>query len=407
MECLQDRLPAVSAAQALEDLNDDPSQCVSTGLCKLDRALSATPESLRRLRTGDDNVHPAAPSGVHRGQVTEIWGPPGVGKTAMGIQIASSALSDGRGVVWVDVAEAVHSRERSGNKNSGRGISDERLGQNNGDDWPFVHYTCASLAHFIALLCRPVTKSLPANTAVVVVDSLSALLNETFPKAPDGRKGFKSGKGSGLSPRRLQTLQYVIGALQKLAATRNCAVVLLSQCATKLQSHNRGAALVPSIGASVWDQGIPTRLVLFRDWMWKDGAPTNTCFVGIQRLAGKNLPNPVRRVAAFRIESSGLTEIDYDEADQKRILRLGDAKPQMKRKLGVTRLEVPDSDEDYGWDSDDDAHLPPEPPQWQGSEDLIIGTQRSLDGEDTEDDADEEADQSPDRLGATAEDTRQ
>jgi len=79
----------------------------------------------------------------------------------------------------------------------------------------------------------------------------------------------------------------------------------------------------------------------------------------------------------------------------------------MKRKLGVTRLEVPDSDEDYGWDSDDDAHLPPEPPQWQGSEDLIIGTQRSLDGEDTEDDADEEADQSPDRLGATAEDTRQ
>lgn len=110
----------------------------------------------------------------------------------------------------------MHSRERSGNKNSGRGISDERLGQNNGDDWPFVHYTCASLAHFIALLCRPVTKSLPANTAVVVVDSLSALLNETFPKAPDGRKGFKSGKGMRLIP---CSLSYLLCPLHQLQSS--------------------------------------------------------------------------------------------------------------------------------------------------------------------------------------------
>lgn len=59
---------------------------------------------------------------------------------------------------------------------------------------PFVHYTCTSLAHFIALLCRPVAQSIPSTTAVVVVDSLSALLNEAFPKAPDGRN-LKSSKG--------------------------------------------------------------------------------------------------------------------------------------------------------------------------------------------------------------------
>lgn len=57
----------------------------------------------------------------------------------------------------------------------------------------------------------------------------------------------------------------------------------------------------------------------------------------------------------------------------------------MKRKLGDAGLEIPDSDDDYGWDPDDEAHLPPEPPQWQGSEDLIVGTQRS-DDEGTEGD---------------------
>lgn len=46
-----------------------------------------------------------------------------------------------------------------------------------------------------------------------------------------------------------------------------------------------------------------------------------------------------------------------------------------KRKLGQTELEVPDSEdeEDYGWDEGDDAALPPPPPQWQGSEDIILG----------------------------------
>lgn len=55
-----------------------------------------------------------------------------------------------------------------------------------------------------------------------------------------------------------------------------------------------------------------------------------------------------------------------------------------KRKLGQTDLEVPDSDqddEDYGWADDDDDALPPPPSQWQGSEDLILGKDADLSGE--------------------------
>jgi hypothetical protein len=48
----------------------------------------------------------------------------------------------------------------------------------------FVHYSCPSLAHFIALLCRPTRSCLPPGTDLIVIDSLSALLNHAFPRLP-------------------------------------------------------------------------------------------------------------------------------------------------------------------------------------------------------------------------------
>lgn len=64
---------------------------------------------------------------------------------------------------------------------------------------------------------------------------------------------------------------------------------------------------------------------------------------------------------------------------------------QQKRKLGQTNFEVPDSedDEDYGWAEEDDADLPPPPPQWQGSEDILLGQEVGRSEEDTEGEDDE------------------
>jgi hypothetical protein len=61
----------------------------------------------------------------------------------------------------------------------------------------------------------------------------------------------------------------------------------------------------------------------------------------------------------------------------------------LKRKLQDTDFEVSDSaDEDYGWADDENAELPPNPSQWQGSEDLIIGIHRQ-----TGEESDEEREQ--------------
>jgi hypothetical protein len=82
----------------------------------------------------------------------------------------------------------------------------------------------------------------------------------------------------------------------------------------------------------------------------------------------------------------------HDASRQPVVVAVGT--PARKRKLGHTDLdEIPDSDgadEDFGWGEDDDDALPALPPQWQGSEDLIIGTQRDSDGSEHEQEEDDD-----------------
>ncbi|KAL5316509.1 hypothetical protein ACEPPN_015557 [Leptodophora sp. 'Broadleaf-Isolate-01'] len=87
------RMPTVSAAQALQDLKTSPTRCISTGLSLLDFMLQ------NREPTFSDAK--SLYGGVSRGKVTEIYGPPSVGKTALGMQLAASALHAGENVVWV------------------------------------------------------------------------------------------------------------------------------------------------------------------------------------------------------------------------------------------------------------------------------------------------------------------
>jgi RecA/RadA recombinase len=68
-----DRLPTVSASQALETLHARGSRTVGTGLSQLDKHLA--PHGLPGRTVA---------GGYTRGKVTEIFGPPGVGKTAFG-----------------------------------------------------------------------------------------------------------------------------------------------------------------------------------------------------------------------------------------------------------------------------------------------------------------------------------
>lgn len=75
-EDTEDRLPTVSASSILDELKDDSSTYVSTGLPDLDKKLQSA--------TSSESQDLDVTGGIKRGQVTELWGPPGSGKTAIG-----------------------------------------------------------------------------------------------------------------------------------------------------------------------------------------------------------------------------------------------------------------------------------------------------------------------------------
>ncbi|KAI2602825.1 P-loop containing nucleoside triphosphate hydrolase protein [Hypoxylon sp. NC1633] len=347
------RLPTVSAAQALEDLGTDPRRFVSTSLGAFDQALNDV--------VGESSQTQSRPGGLQKGQVVEIWGPPGSGKTAFGIQLAINTLRQGGKVVWVDGFHPISS-SRLRNVIASAAVPSTYQSNN------LLHFQAPTLAHLIALLCKPTANAIPNSTSLIVIDTLSSLVNYAFPKNFEARQNQR---GPGPSARRLQVLQSLISTLQKLAATRDLCVVVLSQCATRMQFEH-GATLIPAINAGTWEQGIATRLVLFRDWIVKPDSEHDVHFVGIQKLNGKVAPGGIGQVFAFNVQAVSQFSIPSKHGHQSSLpLSPGS---HLKRKLSQTDFEIADSEgEDYGWEDDDELEMPSMPPQWQGSEDILLG----------------------------------
>jgi hypothetical protein len=63
----------------------------------------------------------------------------------------------------------------------------------------------------------------------------------------------------------------------------------------------RGATLTPAINAPVWEQGVATRLVLFRDWLMVDNELRDVRLVGVQKCNGQVSPDGMGLVVPFRI----------------------------------------------------------------------------------------------------------
>ncbi|ATZ58055.1 hypothetical protein BCIN_15g05250 [Botrytis cinerea B05.10] len=352
-------MPTVSAAQALQDLESSPTRCISTGLSLLDLALQN--KDPLQVSTSVDHNH----GGIPRGKVTEIYGPPGVGKTTLGMHLAARVLHQNENVVWVDF----HSRMIWSTY-----IATIRITSNISN---FNHFTTPTLSHLLALLTYTTQNFPPENTSLIIIDSFSTLIDSAFPRNAVSTSTPKKPGVPNPSSRKFPLLQYLINALQKLATTRNIAIIILTQCVTKMRP-GLGAALIPSISATSWEQGLGCRVALFRDWGWDDDEGNKVDgvrFAQVIKANGTTLSEGKGIFSAFVIRKAGVSPITPNRGSPL-LPRLAPAiaLPTQKRKR--SEFEIPDSedDEDYGW-AEEDEELPPMPPQWQGSEDVLAPPQ--------------------------------
>lgn len=302
-----------------------------------------------------------------------MYGPPGVGKTLLAMQIAASALQAGGSVVWVDssyvitgsrlkdILSGVHTFE--GETTSDPSSVDEYLEK-------LHHFATPSLPHLLALLTHQSTSFPPPDTSLIVVDSISTLFALAFPKTADIASDQqipvkKSDAAHWASGRRWAVMGDLISKISRLAATKNIAILLTSQTTTRIRSET-GAVLHPAISGTAWDTGISTRVVIFRDWMFRASEVGSqgkyipgVRFAGVMKAKGISYEG-VGRVVTFLIEKDGLHEVKMDQTE----IRLDKSPLLLATSLKRKREEIADSqsedeeansDREFDWAGDDDT----------------------------------------------------
>ncbi|KAF2455084.1 P-loop containing nucleoside triphosphate hydrolase protein [Lineolata rhizophorae] len=313
------RLPTISASQALESLKTRERGPISFGLEQLDALLH---RGAPGIRYGTWN----AKDGLRRGQVVEVYGPPGAGKSTLCMQATASALRGGEHVVWIDAGTPmalIRLREllKSSLESAGAALNPVDSKGSSCDAMKRLHHlTVPTLAHLLALLIRPPASFPPPETGLIVIDSLSTLFENSYPRNAGSPLAGDAAKWA--AGRKYGVMNDLLASLSKIAALSNLAVLISSQTITRIKS-GQNALLFPAMSGREWENGVSARLVLFRDWLrpsWRSSQSDSEAgkrwrmarFVGLVKAASTaQTDNPeFTNVIPFTIERTGLCLID-------------------------------------------------------------------------------------------------
>ncbi|KAL2433490.1 hypothetical protein ABEF95_004663 [Exophiala dermatitidis] len=302
----QHRLPTVSGIEALESASAK-ARGIPSGLPALDSLLLPGEFAL-------------ATPGIQRGHVTEVFGPPGVGKTTFALQAAINTLLspvDDSHVLWVNtgsplIEERMHemlkaSLEGEHNTNeaspgSSRPVLDatKSLLQDK-----FMYLEASSLPRVLALFLHPTRFCPSSKTSLIVVDDLSNLVLGSFtrnpktlkPSAPAAVREKMEKRAAG---RRFRVIESLAAAMSKIAALKKLSVLVLTNATMSFKAGHK-AILRPALSSQAWDAAVHTRIMLYRDFPdddqedeMNDLETRGLRYAEVQRLARKDVyRNPI------------------------------------------------------------------------------------------------------------------
>ncbi|KAL8710571.1 MAG: hypothetical protein Q9220_004795 [cf. Caloplaca sp. 1 TL-2023] len=225
----------------------------------------------------------------------------------------------------------------------------------------FHHFMTPTLPHLLALVLHPNSTVFPPALGLLVVDSISTLVNHAFNQRPrDFSDTVSSKKGDvarWASNRRWAVMADIISALEKIASMRNIAIVLISQSTTKL-SHGSAALLQPATSGVAWECGIKCRILLFYDWRVETkteaGQPevdavADIRFASAIKVGGVSCAD-FDEIVPFAVEKHGLRLINVSSATVGTHEPTSPPPAMLKRK----RSEVADSESETGDPASDD-----------------------------------------------------
>ncbi|OKL57138.1 hypothetical protein UA08_07466 [Talaromyces atroroseus] len=352
------RVSSISASQALRassSLLSTPYPFpavpapLPTGLDRLDDALrtataAATDYAASPARSG----HGPSAGGIPRGSITEIYGPPGVGKTAVSLNIAATTLVAGEDekVVWIDTGSPIPTlrlKELLTSKlmlQSNDYSIDKRLSECMNR---FHHIRAPTLPHLLSLFAHPPPNFPAEGTSLLIVDSISAPFQSYFPNSTELRSRLQTqgqGHAQGTENQQKQATQWLLNRkwnvisdmankLVKLATTTTTgattnrpkmAIILLNQTHTKIKGQPR-PTLYPAVGGGQsWENCVQTRIVLYRDW-WS-GSSESSKVGGLRELRStqqeqQSIPRstPILSVRKRKVDEVADSEDDNVEDD--------------------------------------------------------------------------------------------
>lgn len=346
------RLPTVIGTQALFD-SLARYRPIPTGLAKLDATL-------HHLGSGV-----AETGGIPRGRLTEVYGPPGAGKTQFGLQLAANALKADASnrVTWIDTSSRVPGsrlREllRSADKsqlddhNSDEGdVNDDIDGTKR-----FDSFEIRSLPHLVAVFNGPPTELISGHTCLLIIDSISNAVTNGLPSSEHvtsslrpqdftGRMSKEEIVQRAAAQRRATILGGISSALARLAASRNLAVVVLDKVSTSRRNGAKIAMLRPTLDTQQWTESVSTRIALYRDF-WheiesnRDHALSQNVhrneplrIAEVERAAYRNVKTTAVRFviskAGFLVSTSGSCLTDLKQTSLQAVERLSSRQKAM------------------------------------------------------------------------------
>ena len=302
------RLPTLNGVDAL------------LGVIEVQRPLSTNLQALDQVLVRNEMDENGG--GIPSGRVTEIWGPPGCGKTQFAMQIAARVLesSDESCCVWIDTGfklcterlvqflvpqsfmpDDAHISE----DNEQQAIDIQQRAIQIVSD-RFTQYLVDDFPQLMAYLHGPIDELLPDKTRLLVLDDFSNLLLAGLPhndklnaeKTKNGmtREGILSKE---VNVRRAAIIGAICANLARLAAARNMAIVVINKASTSRSGDNE-SILRSALNVKQWNENVSTRIVLYRDF-WPE-IDTRGMTRGEKRLIKLQHRYPLRLAAVERLD---------------------------------------------------------------------------------------------------------